>query len=335
MNNFINIAVVYSHSKLGDLVWQTPYFKSISEYHNAKITLIVHPDSRAKQVLKDESYINKIHYNSFRKKIWYFIEIFKIYHIFKKEKFSHIYILDKISRPAIAATFANIPNRAGPGIRSQKKWLTSKNFLSKKDYEDLNYSEQSEKILSYCNILVKNKVPNIYFSNQSINNIKINFDLDNKKIVSFGVDSSEILSWKNWYEDQFSSLANKLYESKIVDKVCLIASPANSHVVDKIIDISKNKIFFDCSNTNLLQIIKILKKSLFFVGNNSGPLNLSAALGTKSFGLIANDKVSELSNTRIEAILPENYQNKVFKNREGMRKLTVEKVFHSILKKIN
>ena len=85
----------------------------------------------------------------------------------------------------------------------------------------------------------------------------------------------------------------------------------------------------------MLQIIKILKKSLFFVGNNSGPLNLSAALGTKSFGLIANDMVSELSNTRIEAILPENYQNKVLKKREGMRKLTVEKVFNSIIKKIN
>lgn len=335
MSNSKNIAVVYSHSKLGDLIWQVPYFKSIAKYHNAKLTLIAHPDSRAKYLLKDESYIKKIYYNSFRKKIWYFLEIFKIYMILKKKNFSHVYILDKISRPAIAAKLAKIPNRIGPGVRSQKKWLTSKNFLCEEDYKKLNYSEQSEKILNFCNILVRDKIPSIYISNKTIDNIEIDFNFDHEKIVSFGVDSSEILSWKNWYEDQFSSLANKLYENKIVDKICLISSPANNHVVKKIIDISKKKIFYDCSNTNILQIIKILKKSLFFVGNNSGPLNLSASLGTRSFGLIANDKVSELLNTKIEVILPPNYINKVFKKREGMRKLTVEKVYNSIVKKIN
>ena len=331
MNNSMNIAVVYSHSKLGDLIWQIPYFKSISEHYNSKLTLIVHPDSRAKQVLKDEKYIKNIYYNSFRKKIWYFIEIFKIYRIFKKEKFSHIYILDKISRPAIAASFANIPNRIGPGISAQKKWLTSKKFLSEKDYKELNYSEQSEKILYFNDIPVRNKLPSIYISSQSINNVKINFNLDQKKVVSFGVDSSEILYWRNWYEDQFSSLANRLYDNNIVDRVCLLSSPANKHVVKKIIDISKKDIFFDCSNTNLLQIIKIIKKSFFFVGNNSGPLNLSAALGVKSFGLIANAKVSELKNTKIDPILPENYVNQFIKKRENMRSLTVDRVFNHIV----
>ena len=68
-----------------------------------------------------------------------------MYRFFKKEKFSHIFILDKISRPAIAAKLANIKNIIGPGIKNQKKWLTNKNFLTNEDYRNLDYSDQSKK----------------------------------------------------------------------------------------------------------------------------------------------------------------------------------------------
>ena len=69
-----------------------------------------------------------------------------MYRFFKKENFSHIFILDKISRPAIAAKLANIKNIIGPGIKNQK-WLTNKNFLTNEDYQNLDYSEQSKKML--------------------------------------------------------------------------------------------------------------------------------------------------------------------------------------------
>jgi len=128
------ICVVYSHHKLGDLIWQLPYIKSISEFHNQKITLITREKTQAKDILQDEIYIDQIHYNNFRKKLLYFYEIFLLYIFFKKNKFSHIYVLDKISRPAIAAKLAGIKNILGPGIKNQKKWLTNKVFLKDADF---------------------------------------------------------------------------------------------------------------------------------------------------------------------------------------------------------
>jgi len=35
------ICIVYTHHKLGDLVWQLPYFKAISDHHSEKIDLII------------------------------------------------------------------------------------------------------------------------------------------------------------------------------------------------------------------------------------------------------------------------------------------------------
>ena len=79
-----------------------------------------------------------------------------------------------------------------------------------------------------------------------------------------------------------------------------------------------------------------MKDSKFFLGNNSGPLNLSAALGIKSFGLISNDPVSELKFSKIIPITPDNYIDNIWnRRREGMKKLTVEKVYAKILENLN
>ena len=75
-----------------------------------------------------------------------------------------------------------------------------------------------------------------------------------------------------------------------------------------------------------------MKNSDFFVGNNSGPLNLAAALKVKSFGLIANDPITELKYSKIEIIrpddLPDDYR---LRDRMGMKKLRPKDVFEKII----
>ena len=322
------IAAVYSHHKLGDLIWQLPYLKSISKNFNLPITLITRPKTQAKDILKDNDFIHEIHYCEFRKKLWYFVEIFNLYRFFKKEKFSHIFILDKISRPAIAAKFANIQNIIGPGIKNQKKWLTNKNFLTYNDYQNLDYSDQSKKMLEINNYKVFETIPSLIINKETLINIEPKIDHGSQDLVSFGVDSFEL--FKMWFEENFAELANKLVDANLAKKIYLIASPQNQRVVEKIINFSSKKIFFDCSRLNLLQVIKVIKCSKYFVGNNSGPLNLASALGVKAFGLIANDRVSELKNSNIIPILPKDYKNEINRDREGMKKLDVETVFSQI-----
>ena len=75
--------------------------------------------------------------------------------------------------------------------------------------------------------------------------------------------------------------------------------------------------------------------SIFFVGNNSGPLNLASALGVKTFGLIANDAISELKFSKIEFITPENYKDNTWiRDRNNMKTLTTEKVFRTLIERL-
>ena len=46
------ICIVYTHHKLGDLIWQLPYIKAISQHHNEKIDLIVRKKFRGQGIGK-------------------------------------------------------------------------------------------------------------------------------------------------------------------------------------------------------------------------------------------------------------------------------------------
>ena len=147
------ICIVYTHHKLGDLIWQLPYIKAISQHHQTNIDLVVREKTQAQNILKDLKHINQIFYNDFRKGLFYWVDVFKLIKVFKSEKYDFVYILDKVNKPAIAAKIAKIKNIIGPGFKNQKKWLTVKNFLNEEDLK-LNYSEILQMFLFFVKIQI-------------------------------------------------------------------------------------------------------------------------------------------------------------------------------------
>ena len=325
------ICIVYTHHKLGDLIWQLPYIKAISHHHGEKIDLIVREKTQAKNILKDLNHINKIYYNEFRKGLFYWVDVFKMTKIFKSEKYDFVYILDKVNKPAIAAKFAKIKNIIGPGLGNQKKWLTTENFLDQDDWK-LSYTEQSQKLLKINSINLDDKFPKLEVDIERFKKDNSDILIPGKKIA-FGVDSFE--EYKMWYEEDFITLAELLFEKRLFDYIYLICGPDKSHISRKIINDSNKKYFIDCSSKDLQGVILAIKSSNFYIGNNSGPLNMSAALGVKTFGLIANDPASELKFSKINPITPKDYVDNVWnRDRSGMKKLKPDEVFEQIIKKL-
>ena len=325
------ICIVYTHHKLGDLIWQLPYIKAISVYHNQSVDLILREKTQAKKILKDEKYINNINYNNFRKGIFYWIEVFKLIQIYNQNKYSHVYLLDKVNRPAIAAKISGIKNIIGPGIGNQKRYLTTDIYLNDEDWK-LNYSEQSKKLLKLHKINLNNPYPQLNYNTKEFNEKNSDLIYEGKKIA-FGVDSFE--DYKMWYEEDFVKLAELLHRRNLFDYIYLICGPDKSHVAKKIIEISQKDYFIDCSTKDLTGVITAIKNSQFFVGNNSGPLNLSAALGIESFGLIVNDAISELKYSKIQFITPKDYKDNTWiRDRKNMKTLTPAEVLNFLENKI-
>ena len=326
------ICVVYTHHKLGDLIWQLPYIKAISDHHSQVVDLILREKTQAKNILKDITHVNFIGYNNFRKGIFYWVDVFKLIKIFLKNKYTHVYILDKVNKPAIAAKLSGIKNIIGPGIGNQKKWLTIDNVLNDTD-KNLSYSEQSQKFLKLNKIKLNNLYPELEIDLDRLKDQHQDI-LPKGKKIAFGIDSFE--DYKMWFEENFVKLADLLHQKNLFDYIYLICGPEKSHLAQRIISLSNKRYFIDCSNKDLTGIITAIKHSDFFVGNNSGPLNLASALGVKSFGLIANDAISELKFSKIEFITPEDYKDNTWiRDRNNMKTLTTKKVFDEIIERVS
>ena len=54
-----NICVVYTHHKLGDLIWQLPYIRAISDHHKLEIDLIVREKTQAKNIFRDLKFFER------------------------------------------------------------------------------------------------------------------------------------------------------------------------------------------------------------------------------------------------------------------------------------
>jgi len=332
------ICIVYTHGKLGDLIWQLPYIKAISDFHNQKVTILTRPTTHAKILYSDLNYIEEIIYNTFKKKLYYWIEVLKLWIIFKNKNYNYVYLLDKVNRPAIAAKLAGVKNIIGVGLGSQKKWITNKFFLEKND-EKLTYSEQSYKFLDINNIKVTNKFPEIIINKKRLDLLNTNLYPEKKFKVAFCVDSSE--EYKIWPEEYFFSLAEMLNKNNLGDLFFLISHPKNKFYVDKIISMSKKKYFIDCSHINLLEMCNIILNSNFFVGNNSGPTTLASALNIRSYNLVSSTSVKELKFGKTIPIVPDDYVeptdstikkigDNFIKSRDQMKKITPQKVFNTI-----
>ena len=200
-----------------------------------------------------------------------------------------------------------------------------KNFVSRK-FNDTNL------IIKINSIKLDDKFPKLEVDIERFKKDNSDILIPGKKIA-FGVDSFE--EYKMWYEEDFITLAELLFEKRLFDYIYLICGPDKSHISRKIINDSNKKYFIDCSSKDLQGVILAIKSADFYIGNNSGPLNMSSALGVKTFGLIANDPASELKFSKINPITPKDYIDNVWnRDMSGMKKLKPDEVFEQIIKKL-
>ena len=82
----------------------------------------------------------------------------------------------------------------------------------------MNYSDQSQKLLSINNISINSKIPELKI-NFEREDLDLNIKKIDKKIISFGIDSGE--DFKMWYEELFVELANILYEKGLFEEIYL------------------------------------------------------------------------------------------------------------------
>ena len=292
--NKIKILVVIPYRGIGDIIFHIPILKSLSIKYNSKINIITNPLNKAIDLIGSEKYINKIYYEKFDRQ-----DLFR----------NSIRLLKRINNyhPDILLLTHGSKRLLWP-ITFFAKASKKKIFGRNKNNEDLAFFliKQFKKKFSKIKLIKNYNLSNTYKSE--------------KKIIFLNIDSHH--NQNNWGEKNFVELTNKLIKKYFKHKIYINFSPRNKKFFKNILKSFKNKkkIFFS-HNFPFKKIIKTISISKFVIGNESGPICISALMRKKTFSFYDKKTTAKSSKTIFnkvkmvpKKITPENFFLNLKKN---------------------
>ena len=337
-----NVGVLYSAPKIGDIIWQLPAVRAISDHHKQSVFFYFHEKIKLDKILDSQSYIKDIRKNGFNKGIKFISDTYKLSKNFKKDQIKYLYILEKTKSAAIAASISNVENIYGYGIGSQKFFIKNKKILNK-DILRINYPSQTKEFLILNGIKLNDESPFLDLSDYKINlKNKVNVQ---GKIISIAVDSLE--NNRIWPMNNFAKLISLIINNFNVEKLFLISLPEKKFLVDHIMKFNNfNSKLIDLSQESLEKIIDVIAQTNLFIGNDTGPTNLAAAFQIDTICIIGPTDASALKSKKIIK-LTSKYYNKsremgikrhgdnFDKSTEEISTIKIEDVFSKIKEKLN
>jgi len=249
----MKILVVSPYRGIGDLIFHLPLFRYLSKRFKTKVNIITVHNTKAKYILKKEKTISKIIYGDFNRQ-----------QILKKI----VNLTSEINQFNSDLTVLTAPSKRLKASliisNAKKKIYFSK--LNEKDLSKYIYKETKKKF--QISKLTKNYKLSL--------NIRSN--KNNKKNVFLNIDSFH--NQNNWGQENYLKLISGLLKKKY--KLFINFSPRNKkkfYLILKKLN-NKSKVNFTY-NRNFNEVLKIIQRCNYIIGNESGPICIGAALRKK------------------------------------------------------
>jgi len=304
--------VVIKSMGIGDLCILIANIHEISRSIGKPVVVLAQKNTRASSILKHDPHVEKV------------IEMDKkgFFNIIKKikpYKFNQSYIYSDSIRLYLISKLSGI------------KQIFHYKFFSKKGKNFYKTAQVfTEKILQRK----INSASKIHWDENSVESAKKNYDIkkDAKNIIC-GISASG--PTKRWDVDNYIKLFQEI-NSKTPCKFFLFGGKNDEILIEKVMTSVSNCV--SLSKLNLEKIIPIIAACRFYIGNDSGPLHISANLGLKCLGIFCDSPPSAygLWNSNIKIIVPiDKTIESTGHNTRGNKKISFNEVLKKSLELIN
>ena len=264
----MKVLVVQQRYGIGDMLIFLPYLKALSEKNNVKISLLAKKTSRSSELFKSETFLNEIiDLDSTNDGISGFFNLSKE---IKKRKFDKIYIFNGSLRYKLIAMFA--------GIKSiyQYPLFTSKDIIF-----------QTAKVFTEPLVgKILSTEPNLLLKEEDVREAKNTYRINEKtKNIVLGVSASG--PTKRWDIANYIKLATQLSQYKEC-KFFIAVGKDDLEIIDKIKKSNINTICMTMEKLSISNILTVIKNCNLYIGNDTGFMHMSAALGIKSIGIFTD-----------------------------------------------
>ena len=273
--------IIIKSPGIGDLQILLSNIHQLSKEIGRPVSVLAQKNTRAKTVFThDKQHVDEV-IDLGRK------DFFNIINKIKSRKFDQAYIYSDSIRLYLIARLSNISRIYHYPFFSKK----GKNFYK-------TAQEFTEKILQKK----IDSTSKIYWNTESIKKAKKDHDIrtDVKNIVC-GISASG--PTKRWDIDNYIKLFKKI-NSNFSCKFFLFGGKNDEISIQKVMSSVSNCV--SLSKLDLEQIIPIIGSCRFYIGNDTGPLHISANLGLKCLAIFCDSPPSAygLWNSNIKIVVP-------------------------------
>jgi len=265
---------------LGDANILLSNIHHISQKINKPLTILAQKTTGSRAIFKNDPHVNDVVDLGKR-------DFFNIINKIKSRKFDQCYIYSDSIRLYLIAKLSGI------------KTIYHYPFFSKKGKNFYKTAQEfTEKILQKK----INSASKIYWNKESIEKAKKNYDIKNEvKNIVCGISASG--HTKRYDINNYIKLFQEI-NSKFPCKFFLFGGKNDEILIEKVMDSISNCV--SLSKLSLEEIIPIVAACKFYIGNDTGPLHISANLNLKCLALFCDSPPSAygLWNPNIKIIVP-------------------------------
>ena len=315
----MKVLVIQPKIGMGDMVIYLPYIHAISKKYQKPVSILVKENSRASQLLAEDKHIKEI-IKLDRTKNKSGVHdglsgIFKLSRDLKLKKFDKVFIFNSSLRYLLISKIAGIKNISQyPLFRKKDNIVTSAKIFTENELGEIVSTQ-----------------PELIVNDNKVNETKQKFSKEFKHIC-LGISASG--PTKRWDVKNFIKLCIDI-NARTPSKFYIAAGNNDKDLIDQFLnsELSNNCISF--KDLKISETLPIIKNCNIYIGNDTGWLHISSALGVKCLALFMDSPVQAYGkySKNIEIIVPEGETEETTTHDTlGADKISFEKVFNKTIK---
>ncbi len=273
---------------VGDVLFSTPFIRTVREANpDAYIACLLHP--RCREMLESNPRINEIivydegsAHRSLLGKLRLITEL-------KRKKFDTAYLLHRSFTKALITFFAGIKERVGYPTKNRGGILTK---VIEEPSEDMHKVEYFLNIARGCGMDPKGVSYEFFVREEDRKYVRAMLQKEGVSANDTVVVLCPAGHWppKRWPADIFARLGDELAE-KCGAKIVIAAAGKDIKLAEDIKGVMATVPVIAAGKTSLRQLGALLERANLVVANDTGPMHLAVAVGTKTIALFGPTSV--------------------------------------------
>ncbi|HBK04637.1 MAG TPA: glycosyl transferase family 1 [Acetobacteraceae bacterium] len=322
------VGVIQPLPGIGDMVWHLPHIRAIAAHAGQPVTLLTKPRTLADQLLAHEPSIAGLSWldlnPSGRRGAHDGIGGFnRLVRRMRSFDFGTIVLLHHSPLLAAAAWRAGIPDRRGYGWGRQRWFLNTGPFLPP-DVKKMHQHTRATRYLEAAGIPLPSAEPSLLIPPATLEEAMTRLGHTEGGYVTIGIGSSEEL--RQWGSERFAQLATALLDAGWPTLVLVggLEDMVTANMIMNAMDDRRDRIRL-ALGWNLSDVIGVLSQAAFYVGNNTGVMNIAAATGVRTYALFGTTEPFHHASQIVAVTSPDTGEH------DGMVRLTLDAVVKAIV----